>query len=243
MIWEFIDSGLNTGKYNMDFDLELTKKCTPEVSFFRLYRWFPYCISLGANQNMGEIDILRASADDIDVVKRPTGGRAILHSEEITYSVVTRLEHGLTPSEIYREINNALMTGLRLYDVRLQATELETAQPDFKNIYQTSASTACFATTAKSELKFEGKKLIGSAQRKLGNVVLQHGSILCGRYHKYITRYLNLPMEDRQKVAKDLETKTVEIETILNSRVDYTRLLNTLREGFFSYFAPASDTP
>jgi len=237
MIWNFIDSGMNTGSYNMAFDLELTKKCTPEDSFFRLYRWFPYCISLGANQKIEEVDLLRASADNIDVVKRPTGGRGILHGEEITYSVAVHLDCGLTPSEIYREINNGLLAGLGIYDSRLEGAELENLQPDFANVYKTAAGTACFATTAKSELKYSGKKLIGSAQRKLGSVILQHGSILCGKYHKHITRYLTLSQEDKELVAEDLNNKTTEIETILNHAVDYDRLKNSLKEGFFGYFS------
>ena len=237
MKWNFIDSGMNTGIYNMDFDLELTRKCTPEDSFFRLYRWFPYCISLGANQKIEEIDLLKASGDNVDVVKRPTGGRAILHSEEVTYSVVVHLDCGLSPSEIYKEINNALLNGLRIYDPRLGDAELENLQPDFKNVYKTPAGTACFATTAKSELKFSGKKLIGSAQRKLGSVILQHGSILCGKYHKHITRYLTLSGEERAGVAANLESKTIEIETILNEPVDYERLKTSLSEGFAEYFS------
>ncbi|HVO73690.1 MAG TPA: hypothetical protein VMT35_06680, partial [Ignavibacteriaceae bacterium] len=72
----------------MKIDIHLAEICRPEEVYFRLYRWKPYCISLGANQDLNSVDAFKAAADGIDIVKRPTGGRAILHSEEITYSVV-----------------------------------------------------------------------------------------------------------------------------------------------------------
>ena len=68
--------------------------------------------------------------------------------------------------------------------------ELEKSQPDFREFYKEGHSAVCFAVPAKSELKFDGRKLVGSAQRKFGNVILQHGSILCGEFHKKIVDYL-----------------------------------------------------
>ena len=88
MIWQYINTGENTGSFNMDFDLSLVKETVPDTIILRLYRWNPYCISLGANQSYAGINEGKAAADGIEIVKRPTGGRAILHSEELTYSVV-----------------------------------------------------------------------------------------------------------------------------------------------------------
>jgi lipoate-protein ligase A len=100
MKWYFINTGANTGKYNMDFDLHLADKCRPGETFLRLYRWNPYCISLGANQDILSVNADKAAADNIDIVIRPTGGRAILHAEEITYSVVIPWGK-ILPQEIY----------------------------------------------------------------------------------------------------------------------------------------------
>ena len=116
MNWRLIDTGINTGSYNMEFDLNLAKEVKPESAILRLYRWNPYCISLGANQDIKEINIEKAAADGIDIVKRPTGGRAILHSEELTYSVVMFLDSGSSPRNIYEQINFALIEGLKLYN-------------------------------------------------------------------------------------------------------------------------------
>ena len=155
MKWHFINSGFQTGLFNMEFDLKLATTCKEDEAYFRLYRWKPYCISLGANQSFESIDLDKTKKDVVDVVQRPTGGRAILHAKEITYSVVIPLGAALTPSEIYREINYALLNGLYLYDERLSEAELETQQPDFSSIYKEGKGVACFATSARSEIKNE----------------------------------------------------------------------------------------
>jgi len=234
--WHFINSGFQTGMFNMEFDLKLATTCKEDEAYFRLYRWKPYCISLGANQSFESIDLDKTKKDVVDVVQRPTGGRAILHAKEITYSVVIPLGAALTPSEIYREINYALLNGLYLYDERLSEAELETQQPDFSSIYKEGKGVACFATSARSEIKYEGKKLIGSAQRKLGNIILQHGSILCGKYHRKMYEYLNGSEQEKFEVKDDLEKKTIELETILDKPTDYDFLCESLKSGFENHF-------
>src|SRR5512146_960975 len=103
----------------MDYDMELVKRCIDENKFFvRFYRWKPYAISLGYNQNKfaagQKIDSDKCSKDGIDVVQRPTGGRAVLHSEELTYSVVMKSDKAV--HEIYRYISHALIKGLKMID-------------------------------------------------------------------------------------------------------------------------------
>jgi lipoate-protein ligase A len=216
----------------MQYDLELATACRENEAFFRLYRWKPYCISIGANQKYEDIDLEKTSRDGIDVVKRPTGGRAILHADEITYSVIYPLKYGLTPSEIYRKVSLALVKGLTIYNEELKNAELEDLQQDFIGLLKDPQGLACFAGTAKSEVKWNGKKLIGSAQRKMDKVVLQHGSILCGNYHLKIIDYLKLPDKEIQIVKDHLHSKTVTLESILNTPTDYEKLSLALIEGF-----------
>ena len=132
MTWHFIDSGFNTGLFNMQFDLELANKCSNDESFFRIYRWNPYCISIGANQSFNDINLEKTLRDGIDVVKRPTGGRAILHAEELTYSVIVPANIGYLPKELYHKISSALIKGLELYNPSLASAELENIQPDLQ---------------------------------------------------------------------------------------------------------------
>ncbi|MEW6653198.1 MAG: hypothetical protein AB1394_06985 [Bacteroidota bacterium] len=232
MNWHFLDSGFNSGEFNMNKDIELAQNCKPDEAFFRLYRWRPYCISLGYNQSFDDIDSAKTKADGIDVVKRPTGGRAILHAEEWTYSVILHLNYQYSPKEVYLLISTALIKGMDLYDSRLAKSELESAQPNFSKLLEVPSGVLCFASTAKSEVKFGGKKLIGSAQRKLNNVILQHGSILCGAFHQKLACYLNTDSKSKELLRDELISRTTEIETILNEEVDYDKLKNCLAAGF-----------
>lgn len=236
MIWHLIDDPAHTGRYNMDFDLSLAKNCKEDEIYVRFYQWTPYCISLGANQKLTEINIELLNQDNYDVVHRPTGGRAILHSEEITYSVVFPLSFGLSPKEVYQSVSEALAKGLVQYDSRLKSVALENVQPNFPELLKQQSGGICFASTAKNELKFAGKKIVGSAQKKLKSNILQHGSILCGTKHRELTNYFDLPTDHKEKVAKELREKTIEIETILNEDVDYKKLRNCLTLGFEEHF-------
>ena len=234
MKWQLLNTGFNSGKFNMDFDIDLARNALRGEAVLRLYRWQPYCISLGANQDFETINIEKASVNNIDVVKRPTGGRAILHSDELTYSVVLPVSENLSARNIYHEINLALLEGLIIYNPKLNKIELENDQPDFPSFYREEKSTICFAVPAKSELKYSGKKLVGSAQRKLGNTILQHGSILCGSYHINIVNYLNT--ENLETLKKEINKTTIDLGTILNQTIDYERLAESIAEGFENNF-------
>jgi len=217
----------------MQIDFSIARNLADNEAFFRLYRWKPVCISLGANQKETEIDFQKTRRDNIDVVNRPTGGRAILHAEEWTYCAAIPLSINLTPHQIYAKISLALINGLVKYAPSLkQKLELENLQPNFPSLLKQTSGTLCFASTAKNEVKYNGKKLIGSAQRKLTNSVLQHGSILVGKYHRRLPEYLNTTEEERKILRTELTNKTTELETILNRKVNYSELKNSLIAGF-----------
>lgn len=220
----------------MDLDIQLASNFSNNEVLLRVYRWNPYCISLGANQNIQEINIEKAGLDNIDIVKRPTGGRAILHAEELTYSVIYPIDSNTSAHDLYNQINLALKTGLIIFDQRLDKIELEHNQPDFKKFYKQEKSALCFAVSAKSEINFDNKKLIGSAQRKLGKVILQHGSILCGDFHLKIIDYLNINEDRKQKIKNEITDSTIDLKTILNQEIDYPKLINSLKDGFREHF-------
>ena len=236
MKWRFINSGFNNGKYNMEYDLQLAKNCKEDEIILRLYRWDPYCISLGANQPKNSINYELAEKDNIEITIRPTGGRAVLHSEELTYSVIYPLDFSSSVRDIYSQINIALLKGLKIYDSRLSSFELENRQPNFSEIYKQEKNAVCFAVSAKSEIKFSGKKIVGSAQRKFERVVLQHGSILCGPFHKNITKYLNLANASFKEINEEIEKNTTELSTVLNEKIDYIRLGSSICKGFEEHY-------
>ena len=236
MKWRYINSGFHSGEINMQFDIALAKSLLDNEAVLRLYRWKPFCISLGANQSINDIDEKKATADGYNIVKRPTGGRAILHAEELTYSVVYPASGELTPRQLYSEINKAIKKGLSFFNSDLSEIELENEQPHFPSFYKEEKSTLCFTAAAKNELNFNMKKLVGSAQRKMNRSLLQHGSILCGRKHLEIINYLNLPENVLEELKNEIENTTTDIGSITGREVDYEFLSEAIKSGFEEHF-------
>jgi lipoate-protein ligase A len=199
----------------------------------RLYRWKPWAISLGHHQSEASIDLERCKQEQIDVVRRPTVGRAILHAEELTYCVVMPAGRR-SILDVYNDISRALVRGLGLFGVQ---TELQKSQPDFRAAYRTSASVPCFASSARFEIEHDGRKLVGSAQRRLSgqqrDVVLQHGSILCGSAHKRLPEFLaEKAPEAQNEIRTILDHHTVDLSEILGHPPDLQSLAECIRCGF-----------
>jgi lipoate-protein ligase A len=238
--WEFIDTGYHSGEYNMQFDLHLVERCRFENKFFiRFYQWKPYAISLGYNQgkfmNEQKIDKAKCLDDGIDVVQRPTGGRAVLHSEELTYSVILRSEKPTIL--LYRDISNAILNGLKMIEqgnLALNELSLTKDNPDILNLVKTGMYNLCFNTSIKYEINHKGKKLVGSAQRKFGDIVLQHGSILIGDHHKSIVNYLSIDDRVKKIVNKEINEKTTCLNEVLGREITYKEVSRALLKGFLS---------
>lgn len=220
----------------MDYDLYLVKNCTKGTPILRFYGWTPYCITLGANQSYSEINSELTSKHNIDIVKRPTGGRAILHAEELTYSVIMPNSNKLSGKKLYEEISQAIVSGLKIFNSKLGNIELENIQPNFSDLLKELSGTLCFASTAKSEIKFKGKKLVGSAQRKIGSTILQHGSILIGKYHEKLVDFLTVNDNEYDTLFSELRNKTTEISTIIESDVNINHLEESIITGFEKTF-------
>ncbi|HVO75129.1 MAG TPA: hypothetical protein VMT35_13960, partial [Ignavibacteriaceae bacterium] len=133
-------------------------------------------------------------------------------------------------------INCALLKGLQIYDERLSVAHLEKIEPDLNGFYKKQIGQICFAVPAKNEIKFKGRKLVGSAQRKMKNSVLQHGSILCGNFHKNIISYLKISGGRILEIQEEIKNKTTDLKEILNREIDYIKLQDSLLKGFESYF-------
>ncbi len=236
MNWNLIKYNSFTGKYNMEFDLQLVKENKDGVPVLRFYGWEPHCISLGANQSYQDINSELTNKHNIDVVKRPTGGRAILHAEELTYSVIMPNSEKVSGRGLYEQISLALVHGMQLFSEKLNDVELENVNPNFAKLLKESSGSLCFASTAKSEIKYRGKKLVGSAQRKLGNIILQHGSILAGKSHTKLVDYLNVDENEKSKLLVEMLEKTTEISTITNEPVNLIQLQNCIIKGFENIF-------
>lgn len=169
----WVEHGPAPGARNMAVDEALMGAGRVGEVVLRTYRWSPPCLSFGRNQqSRGRYDAEAAAERGIDLVRRPTGGRAVYHHRELTYAVAAPagLWGGLRPS--YRKINRALARGLRGLGVRVDVSDRKGRTPG------PSASRACFRDPLPGELVAAGRKLVGSAQWRSDGALLQHGSVL-----------------------------------------------------------------
>jgi lipoyl(octanoyl) transferase len=236
MNWRFENTGFHSGVFNMDYDIAHARALVDDTGTptIRVYGWSPWALSLGWNQSMDEIDLDAASASGVDVVRRPTGGRAILHAEELTYSIVMKVK-GKNVLSVYDDISRALVAGLTHLGV---PAAIEKSQPHFPSLYQTSSAAACFSSTGRYEIKCHGKKLVGSAQRRYAagdgeEVVLQHGSILIGPSHKRMVEFLKLPFKNARDVLRqELDEKTTELSAVLYREIVFEEVAEAVLFGF-----------
>ncbi|MBN8208239.1 lipoate--protein ligase family protein [Bacillus sp. NTK071] len=180
--WAFINSGERSPEYNMALDEALLKwhseGLIPPV--IRFYGWNPATLSIGYFQQVSrDINLEAVKAYDLGFVRRPTGGRAVLHDKEVTYSVIVTEDYPDMPStvtEAYRVISEGLLIGFQKLGLdayfAVPKTEEEKAE------LRAPRSGVCFDSPSYYELVVEGRKVAGSAQTRQKGVILQHGSIL-----------------------------------------------------------------
>lgn len=196
--WRLIvEEAPRSGAANMAVDQAIAQACAAGESppTLRFYRWQPPAISLGRHQRLAEIDQAAAAAHGYDIVRRSTGGRAILHTDELTYAVAAhtdepRVQGGVM--DAYLRLSHALIAGLR--HVGLQADQ---AGADVRA--GTDVSAACFEVPSAYEITVGSRKLLGSAQSRRARYVLQHGSLpLVGE----ITRLIDVLVLDEQEATR-----------------------------------------
>jgi len=233
MVWRFLNTGFHDAFTNMAIDEVLSEISGPRDKrpVLRAYGWHPYAISLGYNQDVDEINEERCAQDKIDIVRRPTGGRAVLHADEVTYSVVLPPNSSIYHMDtltIYNKISEALVTGLHSIGVKAELVERVTAGKD-----ELRKVIPCFSTSAKYEIAYNGKKLVGSAQRRFKNSVLQHGSILYGNYHLKLGEYIaNLSRDEIDRFTRIMNGKTISLSQIASHDLNYDTIIWGIKNGF-----------
>jgi len=202
------------------FEIAEADPTSPPV--FRLYTWSPPAISLGHHQVIeDEMDVEAARARGYDIVRRPTGGRAILHHEELTYAIVAPLDdphvggrlhesHGRI-SEIFRRALNSL--GVTAVMAAAAVEDSATVDPR-----EVGVSAPCFAAATRTELMVNSRKILGSAQRRGSRAFLQHGSLLIGEGHLGLVDCLKLPevaqSRWRRRLASTTTTLGIEMKRV-----------------------------
>jgi lipoate-protein ligase A len=162
----------------------------------RFYGWAPACLSLGRNQPAAGMYREEAiAAAGLGVVRRPTGGRAVLHDRELTYSVVTPAGLLGSARESYARVNRALAAGVRRLGVPARIQPAPAGRAPIPSL------APCFRDPAEGEVVVEGRKLIGSAQYREDKVVLQHGSLLLEDDQGRVANLLREPGPEEESPA------------------------------------------
>ncbi len=229
--WRLILDPPMSGQENMEKDLELmdevaTGECPPTL---RLYRWSPPAVSLGYFQDENEVVDMKACRDaGIDVVRRPTGGRAVLHDQELTYSIIVPEAHPFINKggviDAYRSISRGIVTAFNLLDIIAALTPEEQSRAGL-------APGSCFDSSTAYEIQVDGRKVVGSAQLRRDGIILQHGAILFrlpGDIYKKVLK-IDYSRKDDQKV--ELGQKAAGLHD-LGYNVSYNRMTRALVKAF-----------
>lgn len=168
-----VDPAGRPGWHNMAVDQALLDLAAGEGrAFLRIYRWHPHCLSFGRNEPARKrYDRAAVERLGLDTVRRPTGGRAVWHADEVTYAVAAPITTFGTLAETYRRIHETFADALRSLDFPAAV-----AAPPARS--RPLDAGACFAAPVGGEVMLAGGKVIGSAQLREGGAFLQHGSIL-----------------------------------------------------------------
>jgi lipoyl(octanoyl) transferase len=231
--WRLLITPPAPGAWNMAVDEAILEaigagKVRPTL---RLYAWVPPCLSLGYAQPIEDVNLAALQERGWDIVRRPTGGRAILHTDELTYSVIgppdePRLAGSLLKS--YQVLSCALLDALHRLGTQAQASPEAASLPGISN-----QGPVCFEVPSNYEITVDGKKLVGSAQARRKEGVLQHGSLPLEGDLGRITQVLKFSDEHaRQEAAGRIWQRATTVERALGRRVAWQQAALAFREAF-----------
>ena len=225
--WRLLNTGFCDGATNMAVDEAILRGVVEGSSppTLRFFAWQPACLSLGQAQPVADVDFDACRSLGVDVVRRPTGGRAILHVDELTYSVAARedeprVQGGIVES--YRRLSEGLLAGLLRIGVPVRQVE----RPDGHDRDQ---GPVCFEVPSNYEIVVDGHKLIGSAQVRKNGAILQHGSLpLVGDIARICDVLAAQPDRDR------VRARAITVERTIGRQVTFDAAARAMAEGFAS---------
>ena len=248
MGWRLIKDSYHTGFMNMAIDeaIMIAHREGLVPPTIRFYQWSPAAVSLGYFQDLKkEIDVDVCKNLGIDIVRRPTGGKAVLHDKELTYSFIIKENHPLVNDSIletYKKISGGIIRGLSYLGITAELVPLreklknsssgneiksKISHSDFKSI--------CFSVPSQYEVQVEAKKIVGSAQVRKGEIVLQHGSLLIELEKDKLFSVFNFPSV---QIRERLKTRfnATSLEEILKRKISFSELSEILPGGFEEEF-------
>jgi len=229
--WRLLMTPPARGAWNMALDEAILEHIGRGESLptLRLYAWTPACLSLGYAQPFADVDMTRLKQHGWEVVRRATGGRAILHTDELTYSVIAptdepRVEGSVLES--YNRLAQALLTAVKSLDIQVEMKE-------GKANNGTTPNPVCFEVPSTYEITVNGKKLIGSAQARKKEGVLQHGSLpLTGN----LTRICQALAFENEPARETAATRLLERATTVESALGREVSWETAAQAFIHAF-------
>lgn len=235
--WYFINSGPCRPSFNMALDEALmdwhSEGSIPPV--IRFYEWNPATVSIGYFQRAErDIDLQAVKEQGLGFIRRPTGGRAVLHEHELTYSIIVSEQYPNMPktvTEAYRVLSEGLLEGFRNLgmDAYFSVPETEEQQADLKK----PKSAVCFDAPSWYELVVEGKKVAGSAQTRQKGVILQHGAILLDMDQEKLLSVFNFASEEeKEKMRAKLPEKAVAINDLVSEPMTIAQCVKAFKKGF-----------
>ncbi len=232
--WRLIFDSPQNGAANMATDQAIMEAVgTGQVlPTLRFYAWEPACLSLGYNQASNEADLEQLAMRGWEIVRRATGGKAILHTDEVTYSVALPNDSSLAAGSIldsYRRLSEALLLGLSRLDIPVQSTAKDEAGR--------ADGPVCFEVPSNYEITANGHKLVGSAQLRRSRAMLQHGSVpLTGD----ITRICDvLVFEDeaaREQARERVHQRATTVERVIGEILSWNTVAHALVDAFADTF-------
>ncbi len=235
--WRFMGGGLAEGADNMAEDMACLQSCEHGNSppTIKLYGWKNPTLTVGYSQKPNKlINIGKARQLDIPIIRRPTGGRVLLHNQELTYSLIAPNEHPLFGGDIKNSmcVISELLTEC-LVKLGCSRTDIKFALPTRS---RSQLGPACFSLANHYELTCCGKKIIGSAQRRMKRAFLQHGSLILEFNRPFLNSLLFF---ENSQLAQDNLTKLIEssiaIDEYFGSPILFERVFNVFKDGFSNF--------
>ena len=227
-VWRVVWTGAQSGAVNMAIDEAIAEAVAHRIvpPTLRFYQWESACLSLGSSQSAESIDHARLAQHGWEIVRRATGGRTVLHESELSYSLAIPNDDpcvagGVLPS--YQRIAEGFKCAL----LRLGLS----ADPPQKQPKLTPLTPACFETTSHYEITIKGRKLIGSAQKRQRNVVLQHGSILLSGDVGAVAELFALPTQERALLGARLRQQVTTLEQLLGKSISAEQVAQAVAGG------------
>ncbi|TAK37128.1 MAG: lipoate--protein ligase family protein [Chloroflexota bacterium] len=226
------------GRWNMALDEAMMTLAEPDVITVRLYGWASPCISIGHFQTIPRaVDLDSCRQMQLPIVRRPTGGRAVLHEQQIAYALVCSTSNPLAEGktiDAYRRISQILVRGLELLGKRPALAPRTPGAP--RTV--TATLQACLQMHAQHELLLDGKKLSGSAQLRRDGALLQHGFLMLEFNPQRTARALR--GKDSASLARQLESHATSLRAALGRTSTFVEVRHALADAFQEALGPAT---